>query len=78
MLASEEGFIDIIEGEINIDFLFTTGFAYGRIPITVSTLTYSQYEARGFSLADNFDADETPADAADGMLWSPRFLPRNK
>lgn len=68
-LDSDEGFIDITEGQTHhANFLLNTGFAYGDIPIRVSTLTYSQFEARGFSLDDKFDSDETPGDPADGML----------
>ena len=66
---SDDGFIDITEGQTyRADFVLTSGFAYGDIPIRVSTLTYSQFEARGFSLDDDFDSNGTPDAAADGML----------
>lgn len=67
-LDSVDGFIDITEGQGYIGYFLTSGFAYGSIPIQVSTLTYSQFEARGFSLDDEFDSDGIPFDAADGML----------
>ena len=66
-LASDEGLIDIVEGEVAINFILTNGFSYGAVPIRVSTLTYSEFTERGYNLADHFDSDDIPVDAADGM-----------
>ena len=43
-----------------------TGFSYGAVPIKVSTLTYSEYAARGFDLENDFSPSVIPANAADG------------
>ena len=43
-----------------------TGFSYGAVPIKVSTLTYSEYAARGFNLENDFSPSVIPANAADG------------
>ena len=47
----------------------SSGFSYGAVPIRISTLTYSEYEAKGFNLEDDFDAVDVPNDAADGKLY---------
>ena len=65
-LQSDDGIIDIIEGLPFSDVLFVRGFSYGPIPIRISTLTYSEYEARGFNLEDDFNTSVIPIDAADG------------
>ena len=66
-LLSADGIIDIIEGQPLTNILTTSGFSYGRIPIRISTLTYSEYAASGYVLEDDFDPSEIPMDAADGM-----------
>ena len=48
------------------DFLQSTGFSYGTVPIRTYTLTYSEYAARGFNLEDSFDSSVIPANAASG------------
>lgn len=68
-IASDEGIIDIDEGLILFQQLFTSGFSYGAVPIKISTLTYSEYAQRGFSLTDDFDSDDIPTDAADSMCY---------
>jgi hypothetical protein len=35
----------------------------------MSIFTYSEFEARGYDLADSFEADEIPANAANGLLF---------
>lgn len=45
-----------------------TGFSYGAVPIKISTLTYSEYAARGFNLENDFSPSVIPTDAADGEL----------
>ena len=67
-LDSEEGLIDIIEGVRSLNSFFTEGFSYGPFAITMSILTYSEYEERGYNLADSFESDEIPANDANGLL----------
>ena len=67
-LQSDDGIIDITEGQPFSDALFVSGFSYGPIPIRISTLTYSEYAARGLDLEDDFNASVIPMDAADGIL----------
>lgn len=67
-LDSEEGLIDIIEGVLSLNSFFTEGFSYGPFAITMSILTFSEYEERGYNLADSFESDEIPANAANGLL----------
>ena len=63
-----EGIIDISE-ELVVGFAIdATGFSYGAVPIKISTLTYSEYAARGYNLEDDFSPSVIPADAADGEL----------
>lgn len=49
--------------------MFASGFSYSAVPIKISTLTYTEYQARGFDLEDDFDAGDVPVDAADGKLY---------
>ena len=67
-LPSDEGVIEIVEGMEYESVLSSTGFTYSTVPIRVYSLTYSEYAARGFNLEDDFDSNEIPANAADG-LW---------
>ena len=64
---SDDGVIDIVEGEIGFNILFGNGFSYGAVPIRVTTFTYSEFAARGYNLEDEFDSDDIPMDAADGV-----------
>ena len=65
LLPSVEGAVlNISEGESQRVIITTTGFAYSDIPVTVSTLTYSEYADLGFELADNFE--QFPDAAATG------------
>ena len=66
-LVSDDGIIDIIEGQPYSDVLFVSGFSYGAIPIRISALTYSEYEASGYDLEDDFDPSVIPMAAADGI-----------
>ena len=58
---------DVTEGESLNLFISTDGFSYGGIPLTVSFITYSDYMEMGFNLTDDFDLDDIPTDAAQGM-----------
>ena len=64
--SSDRGVIDITEGVEYEDYLMSTGFSYATVPIQMSTLTYSQYAARGFNLEDSFGSNVIPANAASG------------
>ena len=64
--SSDRGVIDITEGVEYEDYLQSTGFSYGTVPIRVYTLTYSEYSARGFNLEDSFDSSAIPTNAASG------------
>ena len=67
-VPSNEGIIDISE-DIGTGFAIdASGFSYGAVPIKISTLTYSEYAARGFNLEDDFSPSVIPANAADGEL----------
>ena len=46
----------------------TEGFSYGYFMITMSVLIYSEYEERGYNLADDLESDEIPANAANGLF----------
>ena len=46
----------------------TEGFSYGSIVITMSILTYSEYEERSYNLTDSFDSDDIPANPANGLF----------
>lgn len=72
ILPSIEGAVvfDVAEGDQLSLFLLATGFSYDEVPIVISFITYSDYMDRGFNLTDEFDADEVPANAADGVLKS--------
>ena len=65
---SVEGIIDISEDLVLGFSIDATGFSYGAVPIKISTLTYSEYAARGFNLENDFGPSVIPADAADGEL----------
>lgn len=65
--SSDEGVIDITEGVDYEDFLQSTGFTYSSVPIRIYTLTYSEYAARGYNLANDFDSSVIPANAASGQ-----------
>lgn len=62
-----DGIIDVIEGQLSFQLPIVDGFSFASIPLQVSTLTYSEYAERGFDIADDFDIDEIPLDAADGI-----------
>ena len=62
-----DGIIDVIEGQLSFGLPIVDGFSFASIPLQVSTLTYSEYAERGFDIADDFDIDEIPLDAADGI-----------
>ena len=66
-LDSEEGLIDVNEGILSLNLFTTEGFSYGSFAIRMSILTYSEYEERGYNLADNFETDDIPANAANGL-----------
>ena len=69
LFSYDEGLINATEGNsIFIDLLFS-GYSFGLIPVRVSTLTYSEYMARGFNIANEFHSDVIPNDAADGMYF---------
>lgn len=72
-LDSGEDLIATTEGQLLIFPVSFSGFSYGIVFVRISTLTYSEYAARGFNVEDEFAPDEIPAMAADGML-----LLRNK
>lgn len=57
---------NVTEGELLSLTLFSDGFSYGVIPVTVSLLTYSEYTDLGLNLTDAFDLDDIPEDEADG------------
>ena len=63
---SNRGVIDITEGIEYQDYLQSSGFSYGTVPIEMFTLTYSQYADMGFNLEDSFDSDVIPTNAASG------------
>lgn len=63
---SNRGVIDITEGIEYQDYLQSSGFSYGTVPIEMFTLTYSQYADMGFTLEDSFDSDVIPTNAASG------------
>ena len=46
--------------------MISSGFSYGAVPIKISTLTYTEYQARGFNIESDFDEGDVPDDAADG------------
>ena len=64
--SSDRGAIDITEGIRYHDSLQSIGFSYGKVPIRMYTLTYSEYAARGFNLEDSFDSSVIPANPASG------------
>ena len=66
-LSSDDGVIEIVEGMEYESVLSSTGFTYSIVPIRVYSLTYSEYAARGFNLEDDFDSNEIPANAANGL-----------
>ncbi len=67
-ISSNEGILDLSEDFV-LDFLIdATGFSYGAVPIKISSLTYSEYAARGFNLESDFSPSVIPASAADGEL----------
>ena len=72
-LDSGEDLIATTEGQLLFIPIFFSGFSYGNVFVRISTLTYSEFAARGFNVEDEFAPDEIPAMAADGML-----LLRNK
>ena len=89
-LESEQGLIDVVEGDHDITasgFITTTGFSYGAIPLYVLFLNYSGYESLGFNLRNEFESPVIPANSADGklpivvviensrLLHSPEWLP---
>ena len=63
-----EGVIDITEGVFSLNSFSTEGFSYGYFTITIFILTYSEYEERGYNLANDFESDEIPANAANGLF----------
>ena len=65
-IISIGGIIDLTEGIIAGFSIVATGFSYGAVPIKISTLTYSEYAARGFNLENDFSPSVIPANAADG------------
>ena len=67
-LDSEEGLIDINEGELPFNLFSTEGFSYGPFVVTMSILTYSEFEDRGYNLTDSFETDDIPENAANGLL----------
>ena len=67
-LDSDEGLIATTEGQLLFTPVFFSGFSYGNLLVRISTLTYSEFAARGFNIEDEFAPDEIPAMAADGML----------
>jgi hypothetical protein len=64
--SSDRGVIGITEGIEYENFLQYSGFSYGAVPISINTLTYSEYAARGLNLEDSFDSSVIPANAASG------------
>ena len=67
-LDSEEGLIDINEGELPFNLFSTEGFSYGPFVVTMSIFTYSEFEERGYNLTDSFETDDIPENAANGLL----------
>ena len=67
-LVSEEGLIDVNEGELSLSLFSTEGFSYGPFVVTMTLLTYSEFEKRGYNLSDSFEADDIPENAANGLL----------
>ena len=64
--SSDMGSIDITEGIEYEDSLQYSGFSYGAVPISITTLTYSEYADRGFILENSFDSIAIPSNAASG------------
>jgi hypothetical protein len=64
--SSNRGVIGITEGIEYVNFLQYSGFSYGAVPISVNSLTYSEYAARGLNLEDSFDSSVIPSNAASG------------
>ena len=64
--SSDRGSIDITEGREYEDSLQYSGFSYGAVPISITTLTYSEYADRGYILEDTFDSSAIPSNAASG------------
>jgi hypothetical protein len=64
--SSDRGVIGITEGIEYENFLQYSGFSYGAVPISISSLSYSEYAASGFNLEDSFDSSVIPSDAASG------------
>lgn len=60
--------IDLLEGLTLGTNIGATGFSYGAVPIRISTLTYSEYAARGFDIGNDFNSSVIPANPAVGML----------
>ena len=74
-LASDDGLISTREGELHFNPVSFSGFSYGVVYVRISTLTYSEFAARGFNIEDEFAPDLIPAMSADGMLSLSRFTP---
>ena len=64
-IDSDEGIIDLTEGQIHFILPYVDGFSYASIPLRVRTLTFSEYAAQGLDLTDDFDAEDIPITAAD-------------
>lgn len=67
-LVSDEGLIDVNEGQLSLSLFSTEGFSYGRFVVTMTLLTYSEFKERGYNLSDSFEADDIPENAANGLL----------
>lgn len=65
-VESDDGLIRTTEGTLPFVPIVFNGFNYGILFVRVTTLTYSEYAARGFNIEDEFDPEDIPAVAADG------------
>ena len=65
---STDGIFDVPEGLIHLDQIIATGFSYGAVPISLSTLTYGEFAAEGYNLSDSFASNDIPSYAADGKV----------
>ena len=67
-LDSDDGLISTREGGIHFSTVSFSGFSYGVVYVRISTLTYSEFAARGFNIDNEFAPGLIPAMSADGML----------
>lgn len=54
-----------MEGENVVNVILAEGFSYGSVPISVSTLSFSEFMEEGYILTDFFNSSDIPDNAAD-------------